>query len=93
MQLRSQDRDYLARVDAWWGQLLPRVAPFLVSRGGPILLVQARPAGVSLLCGFVLHPHVTMLSSSLITDCPLHCLAALMGFPEYLRKETASSCT
>lgn len=40
MQLRSLDRNWLARVDAWWGQLLPRVAPFMASRGGPVLMVQ-----------------------------------------------------
>ena len=42
MQLRSLDREWLARVDAYWGQLLPLVAPFTASRGGPVLMVQVR---------------------------------------------------
>jgi Glycosyl hydrolases family 35 len=26
--------------DRWWGQLLPRMAPFLYERGGPIIMMQ-----------------------------------------------------
>ena len=40
MKLRSYDRDFLALVDRWWSQLLPRVAPYLYQRGGPIIMVQ-----------------------------------------------------
>jgi len=42
MRLRTADPDYLAHVDRWWGELLPRVAPYLHGRGGPIILTQAR---------------------------------------------------
>ena len=44
MGLRVADPDYLDHVDRWWGELLPRMAPYLHSRGGPIILTQARPA-------------------------------------------------
>lgn len=43
MKLRSHDAQYLAHVERWWNVLLPRVAPFLYSRGGPIVMVQVRP--------------------------------------------------
>ncbi|WP_371079215.1 beta-galactosidase, partial [Salmonella enterica] len=39
-RLRSDDPAYLARVDAWWDVLLPRVARWTVARGGPIAAVQ-----------------------------------------------------
>ena len=42
MQLRSSDPLFLSLVDAWWRQLLPRLAPLTYSRGGPIVLVQVR---------------------------------------------------
>lgn len=40
MKLRSDDPDYLAAVDAWWGELLPRMKPLLYQNGGPIVMVQ-----------------------------------------------------
>lgn len=40
MKLRSEDPDFLAAVDSWWGELLPRMAPLLYRNGGPIVLVQ-----------------------------------------------------
>lgn len=40
MKLRSEDRDYLAAVDAWWAELLPRMEPLLYHNGGPIVMVQ-----------------------------------------------------
>ena len=40
MRLRSSDPHFLSLVDAWWRQLLPRLAPLTYSRGGPIILVQ-----------------------------------------------------
>ncbi len=43
MGLRVADPDYLDHVDRWWGELLPRLAPYLHTRGGPIILTQARP--------------------------------------------------
>ena len=42
MALREADDDYLEQVGHWWGELLPRMAPYLHQRGGPIILVQAR---------------------------------------------------
>ena len=41
MTLRSDDPQFLRLVDRWWGQLLPRMQPFLVENGGPVLTVQA----------------------------------------------------
>ncbi len=43
MRLRSSDLRFLNLVDAWWRQLLPRIAPLTHERGGPVVLVQARP--------------------------------------------------
>ncbi|GAQ91566.1 Beta-galactosidase [Klebsormidium nitens] len=40
MQLRSSDPRYLAAVDHWWGELLPRVKPLLWHNGGPVIMVQ-----------------------------------------------------
>ena len=45
MALREADDDYLEQVGRWWGELLPRMAPYLHQRGGPIILVQARFPG------------------------------------------------
>ena len=42
MKLRSSDADYLAAVDRWWGELLPRMEPLLYANNGPIVMVQAR---------------------------------------------------
>ena len=46
MKLRSSDADYLAAVDRWWGQLLPRMEPLLYANNGPIIMVQARIAAL-----------------------------------------------
>ncbi len=43
MKLRSHDPKYLAHVERWWNVLLGRLAPFLYSRGGPIVMVQVGP--------------------------------------------------
>lgn len=40
MPLRSADAAFLAAVDAWWGALLPQLAPLTYERGGPIAMVQ-----------------------------------------------------
>lgn len=40
MRLRSSDPRFLRLVDAWWRQLLPRIAPLTYARGGPVILVQ-----------------------------------------------------
>ena len=42
MKLRVYDEAYLGHVDRWWNTLLPKVAPYLYHRGGPILMTQAR---------------------------------------------------
>ena len=42
MQLRSYDQDYIAHVDRWFSVLLPKVAPYLYQRGGPVVMVQVR---------------------------------------------------
>mmetsp|Transcript_7890 Transcript_7890/g.22551 ORF Transcript_7890/g.22551 Transcript_7890/m.22551 type:complete len:443 (+) Transcript_7890:78-1406(+) len=39
-QLRTHDEKYLQAVDAWWHELIPRIVPHQVDRGGPIILVQ-----------------------------------------------------
>ncbi|XP_024366649.1 beta-galactosidase 8 isoform X2 [Physcomitrium patens] len=41
VRLRSSDAQYLARVDNWWKELLPMVAPELFLAGGPVIMVQA----------------------------------------------------
>ncbi|WP_328580731.1 glycoside hydrolase family 35 protein [Streptomyces sp. NBC_00370] len=40
VRLRSTDPGYQAAVDGYFGELLPRVLPYLGSRGGPVLAVQ-----------------------------------------------------
>ena len=40
MTLRSDDPAFLSLVDRWWGAMLPRMKPFLVEQGGPVLMVQ-----------------------------------------------------
>lgn len=40
MRLRSSHPAYLDAVDAWFGELLPRLAPLQASHGGPIVAVQ-----------------------------------------------------
>ncbi|DBB15766.1 TPA: hypothetical protein ACH3X3_003968 [Trebouxia sp. C0006] len=40
MHLRSSDPDYLEHVDRWFDVLLPKVAPYVYQRGGPVVMVQ-----------------------------------------------------
>lgn len=40
IKLRSSDPRFLKHVDAYFGQLLPRLAAQLYSKGGPIVMVQ-----------------------------------------------------
>ncbi|KAL3131686.1 hypothetical protein ABBQ38_007978 [Trebouxia sp. C0009 RCD-2024] len=40
MHLRSSDPDYLEPVNRWFDVLLPKVAPYLYQRGGPVAMVQ-----------------------------------------------------
>ena len=55
MTLRSDDPDYLSLVDRWWGEMLPRMRPFLIENSGPVLFVQvqrlARAASIGLPAG------------------------------------------
>ena len=40
MELRKNDARYLGHVKRWFDTLLPRMAPYLYHRGGPILMTQ-----------------------------------------------------
>ena len=40
MKLRSNDTAYLHHVDHWFNIVLPKLAPYARSRGGPIIMVQ-----------------------------------------------------
>ncbi|MCL2555283.1 MAG: beta-galactosidase [Actinomycetia bacterium] len=40
IRLRSTDPRYLGAVERFFGELLPRVAPYLGTRGGPVIAVQ-----------------------------------------------------
>jgi hypothetical protein len=40
VQFRTNETSYLAAIDSWWGELLPRVKPHLYSAGGSIIMVQ-----------------------------------------------------
>ena len=64
MKLRSSDPLYLAHVDRYWNELLPRMTPLLYSNGGPIVMVQ-----VSVFC------HLT--STRLASTMP--CASFLLG--------------
>lgn len=44
MKLRVYDEAYLGHVDRFWNALLPRMAPYLYHRGGPILMTQVGAA-------------------------------------------------
>jgi hypothetical protein len=46
MPVRSAHPAFLAAVDAWWGALLPRLAPLTYERGGPIIMVQVGEGGL-----------------------------------------------
>lgn len=39
-KLRTFDAAFIALVDKWWGELLPRIEPLLYSRGGPVVMAQ-----------------------------------------------------
>ena len=38
--LRTSDADFLAAVDAWYDELIPRLVPLQASHGGPIVAIQ-----------------------------------------------------
>ncbi|XP_024532429.1 beta-galactosidase 8 [Selaginella moellendorffii] len=40
LKLRTSDSSYLKLVDQWWNVLLPKLVPFLYSRGGPVIMLQ-----------------------------------------------------
>ena len=40
MELRKNDARYLGHVERWFNVLLPKMAPYLYHRGGPILMTQ-----------------------------------------------------
>lgn len=40
MELRRNDPEYLGHVERWFNVLLPKMAPYLYHRGGPILMTQ-----------------------------------------------------
>lgn len=40
IQLRTHDRQYLQYVDEWFDYLLPKLQPYLIQQGGPILMTQ-----------------------------------------------------
>ena len=40
LTLRTYEEQYIARVDAWFAELLPRVKPLLYSNGGNVIMVQ-----------------------------------------------------
>ena len=44
MTLRSHDPTYLMYVDRWFKVLMPKVAPYLYTRGGPIIMIQVQLA-------------------------------------------------
>ncbi len=44
MDLRKNDARYLGHIDRWFSVLLPKMAPYLYHRGGPILMTQVCPA-------------------------------------------------
>ena len=71
MQLRSSDPRFLSLVDAWWQQLLPRLAPLTYARGGPIILVQVLFQKHS--CGLNIH--------SLLSAYGVHLAGKRMRWP------------
>lgn len=40
LTLRTSDPKYLAHVERWWNELIPRLAPLQSTRGGPIVAMQ-----------------------------------------------------
>ena len=40
MDLRKNDARYLGHIERWFNVLLPKMAPYLYHRGGPILMTQ-----------------------------------------------------
>ena len=47
MELRKNDARYLGHVKRWFDTLLPRMAPYLYHRGGPILMTQVSKQDLS----------------------------------------------
>ncbi|CAK0849191.1 unnamed protein product [Prorocentrum cordatum] len=70
--LRSSDPDYLARVESWWGTLLPLVKPFLAGSGGPVIAVQIENEfGYWGSDGGYLERLRDLLRSAFAPECPL----------------------
>ena len=47
LTIRTYNQPYITLVDRWWNELLPRVKPLLYENGGPVVMMQVRPAAVS----------------------------------------------
>ena len=47
MKLRHSDPLFLARVDSWWAELLPKLKRFLHVNGGNVLMVQVSSCEIS----------------------------------------------
>ena len=63
MKLRHSDPLFLARVDSWWAELLPKLKRFLHVNGGNVLMVQVssheKQPGVLLQgCSVMIHPSI-----------------------------------
>ena len=84
MALREADDDYLEQVGRWWDELLPRMAPYLHQRGGPIILVQVHCPGITE--GLPLPPTCPTLTSAAAhhpraVACAWHTPAAHLPHP------------
>ncbi|XP_033849501.2 beta-galactosidase [Acipenser ruthenus] len=67
--LRSSDPDYIAAVDQWMGELLPRIKPFLYQNGGPVITVQVENEyGSYFACDYNYLRHLTKLFRSHLGD-------------------------
>lgn len=82
MQLRSSDPRFLSLVDAWWQQLLPRLAPLTYARGGPIILVQVL---------FQKHSCCLNIHSSLLSACGLQLAGKGRRWPQMFLHRHSSS--
>ena len=77
MHLRSSDPDYLEHVDRWFDVLLPKVAPYLYQRGGPVVMVQVSSV-MTLVYGNYSQLHARQFSkmhgtASLPNSCVIKC--------------------
>ncbi|MGH0149215.1 UNVERIFIED_CONTAM: hypothetical protein FKN15_018608 [Acipenser sinensis] len=67
--LRSSDPDYIAAVDQWMGELLPRIKPFLYQNGGPVITVQVENEyGSYFACDYNYLRHLAKLFRSHLGD-------------------------